>query len=198
MSRRIAVYGGSFNPFGRHHQDIIRWIIEHAGFNNVLVVPSAAHALKHDLLPFHHRYNMARLGVQDLVVNGLPSLSRESSVQVLTVEMDMLREQAAPIYTYDLLRTIQRGWGQDLGQGAAEIRFAIGPDIRAEFPQWHHVAEIEREFGFIDIPIQAIRASHVRNMIRQGLESWRRHVPPQVAWYVGTHRLYRDQDGRPG
>ena len=47
-TRRIAVYGGSFNPFGKHHQDIVRWLIEEGGFNTVLVVPSAAHALKGD------------------------------------------------------------------------------------------------------------------------------------------------------
>jgi nicotinic acid mononucleotide adenylyltransferase len=192
MQRRIAVYGGSFNPFGKHHQDIIRWLIEEGGFNTVLVVPSAAHALKGDLPDFLHRYNMAKLGVNDLCWNGMPTLPHASSVQVLSTEQDMLRTQGPPIYTLDLLREIQKGHGASFSKDEepAEIKFAIGPDIRDEFDKWKGVPEIEKQFGFVDVPVFSMRATDLRNMIAEGTDLWKRHVPHGVAGYIKRNNLY--------
>jgi len=193
MQRRIAVYGGSFNPFGKHHQDICRWLIEEAGFTTVMVVPAAAHALKGDLPDFLHRFNMAKLGVNDLCWNGTPTLPYTSSVQVLTTEQDMLRSKAPPIYTLDLLREIKKGHGTPFSkdEDPAEIKFAIGPDIRAEFPKWKGVDEIEKEFGFVDVPVFSMRATDLRNMIADGTSLWKRHVPHAVVQYIERNGLYK-------
>lgn len=186
MSKRIAVYGGSFNPFGNHHQDIIRYLIEDAGFKTVYVVPAAAHALKEDLIEYVHRWNMTKLGVNDLLHNGVPSLPFESDVRVSLLEMDMLREQPPPIRTYDLLKRIRQG---QLDPNT-EIKFAIGPDIPDELHQWAHVDKIEAEFGFAEIPIQSMRATKLREMMREGIDSWKRHVPFMVRRYIEMHQLY--------
>ena len=186
MSRKVAVYGGSFNPFGIHHQDIIRFLIEEGGFGTVLVVPAAAHALKGDLLEYMHRYNMTKLGVNDLRHNGMPSLPFESNAQVSQIEMDMLREQAGPIRTYDLLKRIKK----DMMDQDTEIKFAIGPDIPGELDQWANVDKIKAEFGFVEIPIQSMRATKLREMMAQGISSWKRHIPSTVARYIEKQRLY--------
>jgi nicotinic acid mononucleotide adenylyltransferase len=193
MKRRIAVYGGSFNPFGKHHQDICRWLIEEAGFNRVFVVVSAAHALKSDLPDFLHRFNMAKLGVNDLRYNGVPTLPFESTLQVMTTEQDMLQRQGPPIYTIDLLREIKKGYGTTFGsdEEPPEIKFAIGPDIRAEFPQWKGVDEIEKEFGFVNVPVFSMRATDLRRMIADGTSLWHRHVPSPVKQYIERNRLYK-------
>lgn len=191
MAQRIAVFGGSFNPFGKHHQEIIRWLIETGGCDRVLVVPAAAHALKSDLPEFVHRYNMTHLGVNDLRYNGCPSLPYGKEVQTLSVEMEMLTGQAAPIYTIDLLRHLKKGWGRDLGKGEPEIRFAIGPDVPAEFDKWHAVEDIQREFGFVEVPVFSMRATDLRRMVRAGTNGWQNHVPGPVAKYIEMHNLYR-------
>jgi nicotinic acid mononucleotide adenylyltransferase len=185
MDKKVAVYGGSFNPFGYHHQDIVRWLVEEAGYSKVLVVPAAAHALKSDLPPYMHRYNMAFLGVQELLADGRPSLPFGSMVVVSQIEMDMMRTQPPPVRTYNLLRQIREGYPRH------EIKFAIGPDIPDELGQWAHVDKIEEEFGFIHLPIQSMRATKLREMIRDGVESWRRHVPNTVRRYIEMHGLYR-------
>lgn len=196
---RIAVYGGSFNPFGCHHQAVIRWLVTEGDFTVVLVIPSVDHALKHDLIPFHHRYNMAVLGVRDLE-SQVSSLPPHATVSVLMVEMEMLQRQVGPIYTYDLLCEIRSGLDHALGN-VDEIQFAIGPDIRAEFPKWKHVAEIDREFGFVDIPAdlstQGVRATHIREMVSRQSEAWQSCVPHQVAWYIHAHSLYQTETGKP-
>ena len=74
----------------------------------------------------------------------MPSLPFESNVLVSLLEMDMLREQAPPVRTYELLHRIQKGLLEP-----AEIRFAIGPDIHDEMDQWANVDKIKEEFGFV-------------------------------------------------
>jgi nicotinic acid mononucleotide adenylyltransferase len=188
--RRVAVFGGSFNPFAKHHQDIVRHLVEHEGFSTVIVVPAAAHALKDDLIDYMHRFNMTKLGVDDLRYNGMPSLPHGSDVRVSMVEMDMLRRQPGPVRTYELLKEIRKGFlerDEDL-----EIRFAIGPDIPDEMDRWAHVDEIREEFGFVNVPVQSMRSTKLRQMIREGVEAWERHVPILVRKYIKMHGLYRE------
>lgn len=186
MARRIAVYGGSFNPFANHHIDIVRWLIEESKFSTVVVVPAAAHALKGDLLEFMHRYNMAKLGINHLRLNGRPSLPFKSTVYVSAIEMEMLQNHPPPIRTYELLQTLSRGFDPK-----DEIKFAIGPDIPDEMHKWENVDKIKEEFGFVHLPIQSMRATQLREMIASGITSWHRHVPLPVRRYIERHKLYQ-------
>jgi nicotinic acid mononucleotide adenylyltransferase len=189
MSKRIAVYGGSFNPFACHHQDIIRWLVEESGYRHILVVPAVAHALKEGLLPYEHRYNMTRLGVDQLMYQAIPSLPFETTVVTSSIELDMLRQHPAPIRTYELLCEIRKGHPD------AEIKFAIGPDIPGEMDRWANVNKIEAEFGFEHIPIQSMRATKLREMIASGVTAWHRYVPVPVRRYIEMHGLYRETEG---
>lgn len=187
-TRRIAVFGGSFNPFANHHQQIIRYLVEHEGFSTIIVVPAAAHALKDDLIEYMHRYNMAKLGAEDLVHNGMPSLPHNADVRVSMVEMDMLRRQAGPVRTYELLQTLKLGYPEK----DVEMKFAIGPDIPDEMDRWAHVEEIRSEFGFVSVPVQSMRSTKLRQMIREGVDAWEDHVPFPVRRYIKMHGLYRE------
>jgi len=184
-NRKIAVYGGSFNPFGVHHQDIVRWLVEEGGFTEVIVVPAAAHAIKEDLPEFLHRYNMTKLGITDLQF-GRPSLPQNSQVRVSTVEMDMLTRQPAPIRTYELLKELREGY-----HPKDEIKFAIGPDIPDEMHKWENVDKIKKEFGFVHLPVQSMRAAALRGMIGENLNAWERHIPHPVRKYIKMHGLYQ-------
>jgi nicotinic acid mononucleotide adenylyltransferase len=192
MTRRIAVYGGSFNPFGTHHQDIIRWLIEEAKFTTVLVVPAAAHALKSDLPEFVHRFNMAHLGSVDLNF-AMPSLPFGSNVKAIEIEGRMLQRHKPPIYTWDLLNAIKEQYGQTFrkDEEPPQFKFAIGPDVRDEFDKWKGVEDIERDFGFVDVQVFSMRATNLRGMIADGTDLWKRHVPRPVAQYIERNGLYQ-------
>lgn len=181
-----AIYGGSFNPFGNHHRDTVRWLLTEGGFDKVVVVPAAAHALKEELPDFMHRYNMATLGVEHLLQNELPP---SANVCVSQVEMDMLRRQAPPVRTYHLLQELRR-----LDGGYADMRFAVGPDIPEELDKWAHVEDIEREFGFVEVPDQAMRSTQIREMIAEGSSRWRDLVPTPVRDYIERHELYQKHE----
>lgn len=183
--RKTAVLGGSFNPFGINHQSIVRWLLEEGGFTEVVVVPAVAHAFKPDLLDYAHRVNMAELSVNDLKY-GIPSLPKNTEVNVSMVERELLKRQAGPIRTYEVLQELQSyGFRKDL-------QFAIGPDILEELDKWEKVDQIKADFGFVEVPIHAVRATQLREMIRTGVKAWKNHVSISVRGYIERHNLYKD------
>lgn len=183
MRHRVAVFGGSFNPFGNHHQEVVCWLVKE-GFDQVLVVPSAAHALKTELSAFADRAMMAQLGITELYENG--RIPKDSTVSVLAIEPVMLATRPPPIYTWDVLQEIRANHAPP----GAEIKFVIGPDIRAELHRWKFVEEIEREFGFVEGPDCGMHSTTIRNMVRANDESWIDLVPGMVALYIATMKLY--------
>lgn len=190
MARRVAVFGGSFSPFAVHHQEVIRHLVCEEGFRTVVVVPAVAHALKGDLIDYVHRFNMTKIGVDDLRYHGVPSLPHDSSVHVSMVEMEMLRHQPPPVRTYEVLKRLRQGYLEP--DGELQMKFAIGPDIPGELDRWAHVEEIRAEFGFVQVPVQSMRSTKLRKMIREDVRAWQRHVPSLVKNYIEMHGLYRE------
>jgi nicotinic acid mononucleotide adenylyltransferase len=174
----IAVYGGTFSPFGSHHLQAISQVAESQLFSKVVVVPAIAHALKSTEVPWEHRYHMAVLGTNDI------RFPHGVRVTVSDAEFRMLREQPTPIYTIDVLRHFQRM------NDKADYRFVIGPDIPGELDRWHQAERIQEDFGFFELPELGIHATDIRTMIAQGDSAWEGHVPPPVARYIKMHGLY--------
>lgn len=184
MTQRVAVFGGSFNPFGRHHQEVVCWLVQQ-GFDQVLVVPCAAHALKNGLSAFADRVMMAQMAVGELFDDD--RLPKEAVVKVLSIEPILLLAQPPPIYTWDVLREIRKSYAPE----GSDIKFVIGPDIREELHRWKFVPEIEREFGFVEAPGLGIHSTTIRAMIRDNDDGWIDLVPGTVALYIAAMNLYR-------
>lgn len=191
--RRIAVYGGSFNPFSNNHFEILRWLAESEQFDAIFVVPSAHHALKDptEMAPYENRLAMTKLGVT-AAHYAMPSFPRNCSIMVSDIEQRLLESQEPPIYTYDLLKAVRDQQLQLFPNQETSIKFAIGPDIPEQFSEWKFVDEIRREFGFIEVPVQPMRATLVRKMIREGVNAWKTHMPRGVAQYITEQQLYQE------
>jgi nicotinic acid mononucleotide adenylyltransferase len=58
--------------------------------------------------------------------------------------------------------------------------------------QWANVEKIKSEFGFVEIPVQSMRATKLREMRQAGVSSWKRYVPAMVARYIEMHGLYQE------
>lgn len=168
----ILVYGGSFNPFGRHHQKIVSDLVG-KGYR-VIVVPSAAHALKPNLIDFVHRYNMTKLA--------LPP-----GAEISAIEMEMLETHTAPIYTYPMLLEMRKKVGSE-----NHIRFVIGPDVADELHKWTFVDETQKEFGFylLEDDKNQVRSTQLRAWIKDKNPIWESYVPPEVVEYIKRQRLY--------
>jgi nicotinate-nucleotide adenylyltransferase len=183
MTKRIAVYGGSFNPFGNQHRDVLRHIGASGKFDEIFVIPSVAHPLKEEQFPFEHRLNMAELAVW--------SGEWAIPVEVMSIERQMLREGIkAPLFTIKVLRFLAKVC-ESMGEPEGEFRFVIGPDIIEELDRWEGVQEIRDEFGFFETPDMGIHSTQIREMIQARDAGWKDLVSPQVARYIETHDLYQ-------
>jgi nicotinic acid mononucleotide adenylyltransferase len=70
----------------------------------------------------------------------------------------------------------------------------VGPDIAGEWPRWHRHADIDREFGWLCLPVtRAIRSTEIRQRLHAGASpaSLWVLVPEVVLTYITTHGLYR-------
>jgi nicotinate-nucleotide adenylyltransferase len=123
--------GGSFNPIHHGHLICARAVMEHAGYERVMLIPSAqpphksAHA---NLAPAQERLRMCQLVVQ-------------SSATFVVDEIELKR--TGPSYTIDTARELKasRGW--------SEVHWLIGADMLNYLPQWHRADELLREVHFV-------------------------------------------------
>lgn len=191
---KVAVYGGSFNPFGKNHEAVVAWLVER--YDQVWVVPAVAHSDKPYLPSFHHRLRMAERGCKHF----------GRKVVVSTIEADMLSVYPNPILTYDVLCEIEArvraaSFGTidfdcdhvDSGFIVECIHFAVGEDVLDSMDSWDRIDLTRSEFGVVVVPTQMTHATEVRALIANGDESWAELVPPTVAEYIHkTPTLYRE------
>lgn len=180
MTLRIAVYGGSFDPFTNGHLAVVQFLADSGEFDGIELVPAASHALKPELTAFEHRLAMASLGTADRALP-LP-------VTISSIEGPLLRQFGPPVRTWELLQATKLLYPPE-----TSLRFVIGPDLRKEFPRWQRVEDIEKTFGFFDVPaVSSIRATAVRRMMREGNDTWKQSLPPSVVAYIEKNPdLYR-------
>ena len=189
--------GGSFNPIHHGHVICARAVMERAGYEQVMLIPSAQppHKPTHaNLAPAQDRLRMCQLAVQ-----------RSATFVVDEIEL----KRTGPSYTIDTARELKatRSW--------SEVHWLIGADMLNYLPQWHRADELLREVHFVvmarpgfefdwqSLPagFQALRervveapridisATQIRDRVRQGLPI-DYLAPPAVVEYIRASRLY--------
>ncbi len=168
-----VVYGGSFNPVHRGHVAAASMIAANPDVSQVLVVPTAAHPDKNDLVDFETRYWLLKLAMPE-----------DNKLQVSRAEQDMLNNgHEGPLYTYDLLRYLS-------SQNSGCFRFAVGPDLLDAPSKWHMGQQVADEFGFYELPsFGAARSTVIRERVREG-RSLERYTPSRVAEEIVRQGLY--------
>jgi len=175
--RRVAIFGGSFNPPHKGHAEIIKWIFMKGQAEEVWVIPCYEHPLGKDLAPFADRMAMAKLAFAKL---SLP-------VQVSDVE-EQLGGESRTLVTIEHL--VDRN---------PDKRFilVVGEDIDGEADKWHRFDKIKALVDVMKVPrgpgspIPDVSSTGVREAIASGDTSWRQMVEPEVAVYIVTKALYR-------
>lgn len=120
--RRIAVFGGAFDPPHAAHVTLVRAAVADLHLDELRVIPTGqAWHKSQPLSPAHHRLAMAQLAFA-----GLPRVvvdSRET-------------ERAGPSYTVDTLRELKAQWPD------AELFLLMGDDQALALPTWHAWQEV--------------------------------------------------------
>jgi len=120
----IGLFGGSFDPIHHGHLIIARSLLEQAGLDRVILLPThdPPHKDAAVLADAAHRLEMIRLAIA-----GDPQFELS--------DYDMVRE--GPTYTVDTVQHFQSLFGGD-----TSLSWIIGADSLAELATWHRVSDL--------------------------------------------------------
>lgn len=193
MTRRVGVFGGTFDPPHLGHLALAEWARDRLRLSRVLFVPAGVppHKRGRRVTDAAHRLAMTRLAVR-----GNPSFA----VTAIEAERD------GPSFTVDTLREVGRR------EPGARLYLVIGEDSLEEFASWRAPGEILSRARlavaarpgpargpaagrppcvWIGSPTLALSSSDLRRRARAG-RSLRYLVPDAVIAYIRRHRLYRE------
>lgn len=124
--RRLALFGGSFDPIHAGHLQVARLARRAFDLDRVVLVPAAKppHKPGVRLAPDGDRMAMAELVA-----------AREPWLAVSDLEL----RRAGPSYTYDTLLGLAEAVGEP---AACDLWFVIGADNLPGLPGWHRAAEL--------------------------------------------------------
>jgi len=197
MTRRIGLFGGSFDPVHNAHLALARLALHELALDELRWVPAGdAWQKARPLSAAGHREAMLRSAIE-----GEPRFVLERC------EL----ERSGPSYTLDTVRELQQR------QPQANWWLLIGQDQYANLPTWHGCGELLQRVAlavaarpggvagtdarvraapthWLGLPPMAVSASEVRARVRAGLDI-HALVPPGVALYIRQHGLYRADTG---
>ena len=192
--RKIAIFGGTFDPIHRAHLTVAREAVSQMGLDQVLFIPAShpPHKSRSTAASYEDRYRMVELACADEKAF-VPSRLEESegrSYSILTIER--LRDQL----------------------GAEDsIYFLIGADAFAEITTWHRWRHVIRIVEFIVVTrpghrYQVPAGARVHSLetvalpissseIRAKLEAGENvpELPPRVLDYIRAQQLYAPPSG---
>lgn len=192
-TRRIGVFGGTFNPIHIGHLVLAQTALETLHLEQVIFVPTGEPTHKRgqgDLAPAEDRFRMIEIATAD---NKQFSVSR--------YEVD----STDPSYTIHTLEALDRDLGSDV-----DLYLLVGGDWAGQVHLWHRGKEILERYQVAAVqrgrqPIEAngdsslltlpmptidISSSMIRRLIQEGRDI-RYLVPSPVASYIAERQLYR-------
>lgn len=178
--KRIALFGGSFNPPHWGHRQVVDTLRGLNQFDEVWVVPTFAHPFDKTLIAFHHRKTMCELTF------GLFA----PSVKICSIEEEL---KQVPSYTVDGVDALKKKFPDH------QWTVVVGSDCRRQLDQWKDYQRLKNEVafffiprpGFEDSPFMAISSSEIRKLISEG-RVYSKYVTPEVARYIEENNLYDD------
>ena len=161
--RRIALFGGSFDPIHTGHLNVARAADRRFNFDEIHFIPASRppHKLKQHLAPFPHRFAMVSLACADHP-HFVPSLAEAGE--------DFAGNQLH--YSVDSVRYFRHSYH---GQGD-RIFFMIGADAFLDIPMWKEYEVLLGLCDFIVANRPGIRMEALRLVIPPGLMA-RTHKP---------------------
>ena len=186
--KKIAIYGGTFDPIHHGHLIVAREALEKLGADEVILIPAR-------VSPFRKTAPVARDEVRLLMIQA--AIENESGFTVDDCEL----RRPPPSYTIDTVEQIRRL------KSNATIYCLIGEDNVAKLPKWRRFADLEKTVRFVVLDRSGQQPSHVYPVIRRKIDisateirkrvatgrSIRYFVPPEVEEIIRREKLYLEQ-----
>ena len=186
--RRIALFGGSFDPIHKGHIEIAKTAISRLCLDEVILIPSGVSPHKEGLSASNDdRYNMVCLATE-----GIDKLSVS----------DFEIKKATKCYSFETVEEFKKRYPED------ELYFIIGDDQYEKFTSWYkweellsmcrfvvfarYGREIKPPFVEMKIPPIEISSTCIREKIRNG-EDVSGAVCEKVFSYINEKGLYREK-----
>ena len=196
MSRRIGLYGGTFDPPHLAHIDLAKWAVENLALEALYFIPTALHPLKENdtITPAELRFSMLQA-----------ALGNRKKYKISRIEMD----QDNPSYTVDTLRHFRTYEHlQD-----AHLVYLMGIDNVYEMHLWKEpdtileLAEVTvfqrpgydvtnlplslyNRLRILQTPFFDISATSIREKVKKG-EKVAHLLPAKVYHIIQENHLYR-------
>lgn len=215
--RRIALYGGTFDPVHTGHLEVARRVLQLFEIEKVLFIPAqmAPHKIGRPVTEPIHRYAMLALATQD-----------DPQVLISTFELDAPDRR----YTVDTVESFQQVLSE-----STELFFIMGADSWSEITTWrewerllsmtNHIvvarpgyepaatdvgaieerivdlrggktppqSEDGKKIFFTDVVMRDVSATNIRRLASEGrMEELTGLVPGPVLEYIKKYGIYRE------
>lgn len=191
---RIGVFGASFNPPTRGHQDVIEQALPY--FDEIWLVPSAYHAFQKPLIPLAQRLAMLKLFLQNW---------QTEKIKIINIEeiLFSIQPQKA-VFTFDVLSALQALC--QIHYTSFQLTFILGPDNKdpAIWQKFYRFADIEKKWPlFIAQERLPIRSTLIRELVKQNSTinltkaDLTEFLDEKIAHYILTHNLYQTLNPKP-
>lgn len=122
--RKIALFGGTFDPIHLGHTTIVADVVKHIGAEKIIFIPARRSPLK-GFLPIAD-------GVDRLKMIAL-AIAGHKSFELSDYEL----KKTEPSYTLETVRQFQTDYGSE-----ASIYWLIGADSIDDLPHWYRIVEL--------------------------------------------------------
>lgn len=120
---RIAIYGGSFNPMHRGHEQIVEYILKNLNMDKIIIVPVG--------IPSHRENNLEQSDTRLKICREI--FKDNSKIEVSDIEI----KSDGKSYTYDTLIKLIEVHGKN-----NEFFEIIGEDSLKNFKTWKNYKEL--------------------------------------------------------
>jgi nicotinate-nucleotide adenylyltransferase len=186
--KKIALYGGTFDPIHHGHLIVAREALERLGTEEVIFIPAR-------VSPLRKNAPVARDEIRLLMIR--VAIENEPGFAVDDCEL----RRPPPSYTIDTIEQIRQR------EGDSTIYCLVGEDNVDKLTKWRRFADLEKMVRFVVLDRTGQRPSHVYPVIRRKIDisateirkrvatgrSIRYFVPPAVEEIIRREKLYLDQ-----
>ena len=120
---KIAIYGGSFNPMHRGHEQIVEYILKNLDMDKIIIVPVG--------IPSHRENNLEQSDTRLKICREI--FKNNSKIEVSDIEI----KSDGKSYTYDTLIKLIEVYGKN-----NEFFEIIGEDSLKNFKTWKNYKEL--------------------------------------------------------
>lgn len=172
--RRIAAYGGTFDPVHNGHVEVARAIVRIFGLDQLLIIPAhrPPHKGSRAIAGEYHRFTMAVLASLD-----------EPRVMVSAIEL----EAPDRPYTFETVERLR----SELGTGT-KLFFVMGADSFEEINTWREPARLLSSTSLIVVtrPGHDVGSSHLDERFRSTIVDLRGGREAQPGDDANEHHIY--------